>query len=89
MRKKYFRGVEYELVVVEIKDSGDSTNALQTIVEEGETPIKSWRVNLAANNPLTMAIFTDAESRLNYLEGMPDRLWDEWYEDPEPEPESE
>jgi len=82
MRKKYFRGVEYEMVVVEIKDSGDSTNALQTIVEEGETPLKSWRVNLAANNPLTMARFTDAESRLSYLENMPDRLWDAWYEDP-------
>ncbi len=70
------------MVVVEIKDSGDSTNALQTIVEEGETPVKKYRVNLAANNPLTMTRFTDAESRLNYLENMPDRLWDVWYEDP-------
>lgn len=89
MRKKYLRGVEYDMVVIEIKDSGDSTNALQTIVEEGETPVKKYRVNLAANNPLTMARFTDAESRLSYLENMPDRLWDAWYEDPEPEAESE
>lgn len=89
MRKKYLRGVEYDMVVIEIKDSGDSTNALQTIVEEGETPVKKYRVNLAANNPLTMARFTDAESRLSYLGNMPDRLWDAWYEDPEPEAESE
>lgn len=82
MHKKLLNDVVYEMAVVEIKDSGDSTNALQTIVEEGETPVKKYRVNLAANNPLTMTRFTDAESRLNYLENMPDRLWDEWYEDP-------
>ena len=89
MHKKLLNDAMYEMAVVEIKDSGDSTNALQTIVEEGETPVKKYRVNLAANNPLTMTRFTDAESRLSYLENMPDRLWDEWYEDPEPEPESE
>lgn len=88
MRKKYLHGDLYEMIVVEIKSNGDSTNALQTIVEEGE-PVKKYRVNLAANNPLTMARFTDAESRLSYLENMPDRLWDAWYEDPEPEAESE
>jgi hypothetical protein len=89
MHKKLLNDVMYEMAVVEIKDSGDSTNALQTIVEESETPVKKYRVNLAANNPLTMARFTDAESRLGYLENMPDRLWDDWYEDPEPEEESE
>ncbi len=89
MPSKFLNDVWYDMAVVEIKDSGDSTNALQTIVEEGETPVKKYRVNLAANNPLTMARFTDAESRLSYLENMPDRLWDEWYEDPDPEEESE
>ena len=89
MHKKLLNDAMYEMAVVEIKDSGDSTNALQTIVEEGETPVKKYRVNLAANNPLTMTRFTDAESRLSYLENMPDRLWDEWYEDPDPVEESE
>ena len=85
MREYIFRGTSYEMKVHEIKDSGDSTILLQTIVEENETPEKKYRINLSAKHPTKQNFFEDAEARLDYCATTPPRYWFEWYEDPTPE----
>tara|TARA_B100001029_G_scaffold136045_1_gene114976 strand:+ start:186 stop:464 length:279 start_codon:yes stop_codon:yes gene_type:complete len=89
MRKLVLNNIEYEVAVLELKESGDSTVVLRTIVEEGETSEKKYRINLARHNPLTLEIFKSEDERIDYTVSMPDRYWDEWYEDPEPLPHPE
>lgn len=85
MRNYHLHGTGYEMKVLEIRDDGDSTVILQTIVEEGETAEKKYRINLGVKNPLTQVVFMNADERMDYCKSMPERYWDEWYEDPAPE----
>tara|TARA_Y100001980_G_C14379834_1_gene182198 strand:+ start:412 stop:678 length:267 start_codon:yes stop_codon:yes gene_type:complete len=75
---------EYELVQT-LKDDLTSSNVLRTIVEEGETPVNTWRLNLGPTNPLTMIDFQNSEEVENFCLQCPDNFWSPYFEDPEPE----
>ena len=89
MREYHLHGTDYEMKVLEVKDDGDSTVILQTIVEEGETAEKKYRINLGVKNPLTQNFFGSEDARLDYCKEMPERYGHAWYEDPEPLPAPE
>ena len=80
-----FRGSEkYELVQT-LKDDLTSSNVLRTIVEEGQTPVNTWRLNLGPRNPQTMEEFKNAEEVENFCLLCPDNFWSPYFEDPAPE----
>jgi len=84
-----FRGSEkYELVQT-LKDDLTSSNVLRTIVEEGQTPVNTWRLNLGPRNPQTMEDFKNAEEVENFCLLCPDNFWSPYFEDPAPEEEGE
>ena len=89
MREYHLHGTDYEMKVLEVKDDGDSTVILQTIVEEGETAEKKYRINLGVKNPLTQNFFGSEDARMDYCKDMPERYWDAWYEAPDPLPAPE
>ena len=50
--------IEYEMINTVANDMS-STNILKTIVEEGETSVNTYRLNLPPYNPETLAPFLD------------------------------
>ena len=62
----HLHGTDYEMKVLEVKDDGDSTVILQTIVRRGETPEKKYRINLGVKNPLTQIVFVSEDERMDY-----------------------
>lgn len=77
-------GIDYELVSTVASDMS-STNVLRTIVDEGETSVNTYRLNLAPYNPQTMKLFTSADDITNCCLAMPANFWSPYFEDPEPE----
>ena len=77
-------GIDYELVSTVASDMS-STNVLRTIVDEGETSVNTYRLNLASYNPQTMKLFTSADDITNCCLAMPANFWSPYFEDPEPE----
>ena len=63
MREYHLHGTDYEMKVLEVKDDGDSVVILQTIVEEGETAEKKYRINLGVKNPLTQIVFASEDAK--------------------------
>ena len=76
--------IEYELVNT-VADDMSSTNVLRTIVEEGETPVNSFRLNLPPYNPLTQSPFADAQQIEDFCISIAENYWSPYFEDPEPE----
>ena len=80
-----FRGnLKYELVQ-SFEDDLTSSNVLKTIVEEGETPVNTWRLNLGPHNPQTMVNFQNAEEVEDFCLRCPDNFWSPYFEAPAPE----
>ena len=82
----------YDGVITEAKDGIGQpcfTIALQTIVEEGETPEKKFRLNLGSLNPLTMVPFGEKGDVLLFAINATENLFAPWFDDPAPEEEGE
>ena len=84
MRRK-LKGVEYD-IVVSFFDNGDGNCIAKTIVEEDETPVYTYRLTVAANNPITQQPFDRNEDLLMaYALSNQEHLWSDYWEDPAPE----
>lgn len=84
MRRK-LKGVEYD-IVVSFFDNGDGNCIAKTIVEEDETPVDTYRLTVAANNPITQQPFDRNEDLLMaYALSNQEHLWSDYWEDPAPE----
>lgn len=82
---KSIDNVDYEIGIS--VDSDSNTVAwCQTIVTEGD-PVKKYRCNLPAYNPVTFKKFESDTARLSFLENTPRGYWDNWYDDPVEEEE--
>lgn len=77
-------GIEYELVNT-VADDMSSTNVLRTIVEEGKTPVNTYRLNLPPYNPMTMDAFLNADQIKNFCINISKNFWSPYWEDPEEE----
>lgn len=84
MRRK-LKGAEYD-IVVSFFDNGDGNCIAKTIVGEGETPVNTYRLTVAANNPITQQPFDKNEDALMaYALSNQEHLWSDYWEDPAPE----
>ena len=89
MLKRNIKNETYE-IVASFYDDGQANAIARTIVEEGETPVNTYRLRVGARNPLTQVPFNGNETALhNYLLTNDQTIWDAYWEDPEPEEESE
>lgn len=77
-------GIEYELVST-VADNLSSSNVLRTIVDEGETSVNTFRLNLPPWNPKTGQAFTDAEQIEQFCKSVSHNFWSPHWEDPAPE----
>lgn len=83
MLKRYIKGVEYE-IVVSFFDNGDGNCIAKTIVGEGETAVNTYRLTVAANNPITQQPFNRNEDLLMaYALSNQEHLWSPYWEDEE------
>ena len=73
--------IEYELVST-VADNMSSTNVLRTIVEEGETPVNTYRLNLPPYNPMTQESFTSADQIEDFCISIAKNYWSPYWEDP-------
>lgn len=80
------KNVIYDLVA-DFEENGQGNVVAKTIVEEGETPVNTYRIRVAARNPLTQLPFNnDLDALLHYAMNQCDELtWDDYWEDPAPE----
>lgn len=82
MLKRLIKEVEYE-IVSEFYDNGDSSAVAKTIVDEGETPVNTYRLCVGSSNPLTQQPFNKNQDFLNeYLINNDELLWVAYWEDP-------
>ena len=81
MPNRYIKNVEYELVQT-LTDDLRSSNILQTIVEEGQTPVSKYRLNLGSWNPKTMVDWQNAEQIEMFCLTCPENFWSLYFEDP-------
>ncbi len=89
MLKRNIKNETYE-IVASFYDDGQANAIARTIVEEGETPVNTYRLRVGARNPLTQVPFDKNETALqNYLLTNDQTIWDAYWDDPEPEEESE
>lgn len=86
MPNRSIKNVEYELVQT-LTDDLTSSNVLRTIVEEGETPVNKYRLNLVNWNPQTMVNWDNAEQIETFCLTCPEYFWSEYFEDPVEEEE--
>ena len=57
----FVNGVAYNLSQT-VNEDLSSTNVLQTVVEEGETPENKYRLNLPPHNPKTLKPFANVDA---------------------------
>ena len=85
MRRRFIKGVEYD-IAVSFLNNGDGNCIAKSIVDEGETAVDTYRLTVAANNPITQIPFDGNEHELlNYALNNQDHLWSDYWEDPAPE----
>ena len=84
MHSRMIKNVMYE-VVAEFEDNGQGNAIAKTIVEEGETSVNTYRLRVAANNPLTQKPFNnDLDALLEYvLDQCDETVWNAYWEDEE------
>ena len=80
----FVNGVPYNLSQT-INDDLSSTNVLQTVVEEGETPENKYRLNLPPYNPETLKTFANADEIKEFCDDVEERFWSPYFEDPAPD----
>ena len=89
MLKRKIKNIKYE-IVASFDDDGQANAIARTIVEEGETPVNTYRLRVGARNPVTQVPFDKNETALHdYLLTNDQMLWDVYWEDPDPVEESE
>lgn len=82
MLKRNIKFETYE-IVASFDDDGQGNAIARTIVDEGETPVNTYRLRVGARNPLTQVPFDKNETALhNYLLTNDQMLWDAYWEDP-------
>lgn len=82
MLKRNIKNETYE-IVASFYDDGQANAIARTIVEEGETPVNTYRLRVGSKNPLTQETFDKNETALhNYLLTNDQMLWDAYWEDP-------
>ena len=87
MLKRFIKGIEYE-IVASFDDDGQANAIARTIVEEGETPVNTYRLRVGSRNPVTQVPFNRHETALhNYLLTNDQTIWDAYWEDPVEESE--
>ena len=87
MLKRFIKNVEYE-IVSEFYDNGDSSAVAKTIVDEGETPVNTYRLCVGSRNPVTQVPFNKDETALHdYLLTNDELLWNDYWQDPVEESE--
>jgi len=74
-------GIEYEMVNT-VADDMSSTNVLRTIVEEGETSVNTYRLNLPTYNPMSQNPFTEAQQIEDFCVHISENFWAPYFEDP-------
>ena len=85
MRSRFIKGIEYN-VAVSFYENGDGNCIAKSIVAEGETPVNTYRLTVAANNPITQRSFdNDEDALLDYALSNQEHLWAPYWEDPAPE----
>lgn len=62
---------------------------LQTQVEEGETPVKTYRLNIAKYNPENQIPFSSKDDVSAYLATKRDNIFGPWFDDPVEEDDGE
>ena len=83
--RRNLKGAEYD-IVVSFFDNGDGNCIAKTIVGEDETAVNTYRLTVAANNPITQQPFDKNEdSLMAYALGCQGHLWSDYWEDPTPE----
>ena len=89
MLKRNIKNETYE-IVASFYDDGQANAIARTIVADGETPVNTYRLVVGSKNPLTQVPFDGNETALHdYLLTNDQMLWSLYFEDPEPEAESE
>ena len=87
MRRRFIKGVEYD-IAVSFFDNGDGNCVAKTIVGENETSVNTYRLTVAANNPVTQQPFDKDENELlDYALSNQEHLWSPYWEDPVEEEE--
>ena len=82
MLKRKIKNIKYE-IVASFDDDGQANAIARTIVEEGETPVNTYRLRVGARNPVTQVPFDKNETALHdYLLTNDQMLWDAYWEDP-------
>ena len=82
MLKRNIKSETYE-IVASFYDDGQANAIARTIVEEGETPVNTYRLRIGVKNPLTQVPFDKNETALhNYLLTNDQTIWDAYWEDP-------
>ena len=85
MPDRRLKGEEYEGVVSFI-DNGEGNCIAKTIVGEGETAVNTYRLTVGKNHPVTQQPFNKNEDALlAYAMGNQEHLWQDYWEDPEPD----
>ena len=85
MPNRRLKGDEYEIVVSFI-DNGEGNCIAKSIVGEGETAVDTYRLTVGKSHPVTQQPFNKNEDVLMaYALGNPEHLWQDYWEDPEPE----
>ena len=87
MLKRNIKNETYE-IVASFYDDGQANVIARTIVEEGETPVDTYRLTVGSKNPITQVPFNKDETALhNYLLTNDQMLWNDYWEDPVEESE--
>ena len=82
MLKRNIKSETYE-IVASFYDDGQANAIARTIVEEGETPVNTYRLRVGSKNPVTQVPFDKDETALhNYLLTNDQTIWDAYWEDP-------
>tara|TARA_E500000331_G_C17074319_1_gene634046 strand:+ start:526 stop:789 length:264 start_codon:yes stop_codon:yes gene_type:complete len=72
--------IEYEMINTVANDMS-STNILKTIVEEGETSVNTYRLNLPPYNPETLAPFLNTDQIIEFCNRSLN-IWSVYFDDP-------
>ena len=82
MLERNIKNETYE-IVASFYDDGQANAIARTIVEEGETPVNTYRLVVGSKNPLTQLPFNKNETALhNYLLTNDQMLWNAYWADP-------
>jgi hypothetical protein len=82
-------GVTYTVTITK-NDNDTYTCIAKTIVEEGKTPVNTYKLNLTKRNPMTLQLW-DSTKIMNFLTGPNGKseFWMEYFDEPTEEEDEE